>query len=636
MDIINSKIQFYSLYLNIDNIKLILFNRNDIDKIIEEIHTNTYDIYSRLQQTYISFMSLSYEDKVSNNYSNILLCELLYKFCIMIYTNKKIIDDIIEFNSLLSNNTRRKSKKYDLIETKFFNYINMIKKNLYYIENINTYDKYVKYLIALFNYDIFGTKYIIIDILPRDTIIAIKPTELEIFKFNFGTYDINSFKTNENISKFIKLLLNVINTQLYIKAGMSYITLPQYEGICWFISMLCGITYSDMSKNLLIKKRTRRISASANTFKKFAYDIIDNITRDFKKYNTTTIYSDCELLIALKFTPLNVFRDILDAEVRSKDKDYYMKILYKLCSEIDDNEIENQQTKSSIIFDNIYNKKINTIDNICIGILLEEIFKTDFIFKTVLDKTPYKESYTIEQKKRIIALHIYNNILVKFLEKGLISLLPKYDFNNYGISFNQNNILSHLYDLLNISNNYYYCYKEAKDKELQIRIKTGFIVKPNPDVIIIENCKYEDAQLLDLDSSIKEEIIIQEEITYNGNKYKLDYILHLSNDNYTCESCGHCISAIHYENKEYIYDSKFHNYMINCRSSSGVDNNIYIPCPLLEEKWSEKLNSETCYRVEKCGIINTNKSSISRNEIDKFRNICYTYDENIIYVYIKN
>ena len=72
MDIINSKIQFYSLYLNTDNIKLILFNRNDIDKIIEEIHTNTYDIYSRLQQTYISYMSLTDKDKVSNIYSNIL------------------------------------------------------------------------------------------------------------------------------------------------------------------------------------------------------------------------------------------------------------------------------------------------------------------------------------------------------------------------------------------------------------------------------------------------------------------------------------------------------------------------------------------------------------------------------------
>ena len=268
----------------------------------------------------------------------------------MIYTNKKIIDDIIEFNTLLSSNTRRKSKKYDLIETKFFNYINMIKKPPNYIENINTYDKYVKYLIALFNYDIFGTEYIIIDILPRDSIITIKPTEEEITTFNFGTYDINSFKTNKNINKFIKLLINVINTQLYIRGGVSYITLPQYEGICWFISMLCGITYSDMSKNLLIKKRPRRISASSNTFKKFAYDIIDNITRDFKKYNISSIDSDCELLIALKFTPLNVFRDILDGEVRSKDEDYYMKILYKLCSQIEDNEIENQQTKSSTIF----------------------------------------------------------------------------------------------------------------------------------------------------------------------------------------------------------------------------------------------------------------------------------------------
>jgi hypothetical protein len=33
-----------------------------------------------------------------------------------------------------------------------------------------------------------------------------------------------------------------------------YITIPQYEGICWFISFLTGICYSDKNKQLLLKK----------------------------------------------------------------------------------------------------------------------------------------------------------------------------------------------------------------------------------------------------------------------------------------------------------------------------------------------------------------------------------------------
>ena len=630
MDILKDKIQFYSIYIN--NIRSIVFN--DIDKTIEEIITMTCEIYIKLQQIYISYMSLSYEDKVSNIYSNILLCELLYKFCIMIYTNKKIIDDIIGFNNLPSRNTRRTAKKSGMKETKFFNYINN-NKNPEYESKINTYDTYVKYLIALFNNDIYAielTNNTVI--MSLDTIMRIKPTAAEIHRFNFETYDIETFKRiildSSNISIFIKLLINLINTKIYIKSGMSYITLPQYEGICWFISMLCGITYSDMSKKLLIKKRLKKIPASSNTFKKFAYDIIDNITKDFKKYNTTSIYSDCELLLNLKFTPLNVFRDILIAEVRNKDESYYMNILYKLCSQIADNEIKDQQTKSSIIFKDIYNIRENMIDNICIDILINEIFKQDFKFNEVLNLIPYIDSYTNDQKKRIIALHIYHNILLKKLAKSSI-----FNFDlGIGISFNQNHILSYLYNLLEISNNYYYCYKESKDKELQIRKKLDSIILPNPDVIIIENCKYEEVQFLNLDSSITEQISIQNEIIYNGITYKLDYILHPSNDNYTCEGCGHCISAIHYDNKEYIYDSKFHNYMINCHSFAGIDNTISIPCPLLEEKWSEKINTDTCYRVEKCGIINNKKSGINKREIDKFKSMCYTYDENIIYVYI--
>ena len=54
-------------------------------------------------------------------------------------------------------------------------------------------------------------------------------------------------------------------------------------------------------------------------------------------------------------------------------------------------------------------------------------------------------------------------------------------------------------------------------------------------------------------------------IVYNGYKYKLDYIIHHSDDMQTCEKSGHVISAIHYNSKQYYYDSGFSQIRIKCK-----------------------------------------------------------------------
>ena len=40
-------------------------------------------------------------------------------------------------------------------------------------------------------------------------------------------------------------------------------------------------------------------------------------------------------------------------------------------------------------------------------------------------------------------------------------------------------------------------------------------------------------------------------ISFNGNIYKLDYIINKTEDDSTCTNCGHIISGIHYKNHEY-------------------------------------------------------------------------------------
>ena len=64
--------------------------------------------------------------------------------------------------------------------------------------------------------------------------------------FFSGDYDILN-----KLNSLIKEIMNIYSTIPYKD---DYITIPQYEGICWFISFLTGICYSDKNKQLLLKK----------------------------------------------------------------------------------------------------------------------------------------------------------------------------------------------------------------------------------------------------------------------------------------------------------------------------------------------------------------------------------------------
>ena len=628
-------IQTNTFYLNntiLSNL-ILLFNLNTITKANNKFIS---DIYINLQRLYISYESISYDDRKSNLQINLLICELFYKFCIMIYTNKIIIDDLNEFYSSISLHTRSsKNKSFSSIYKnnlfiRFYKFINDNKKSEYKKE-IDSYQNYILYIFGLFNKDIFDIDININKYLPHDTLMKIEPLPIFIHKYNLKYYTSINFKKElyDNISNYVKCLIKQINNNIYIRVDISYITIPQYEGICWFIAMLNSISYSDMNKNLLISKKE---SGQTNLFKSYVYEIINKITRDFKQYNQDNIYEDCSLFIDFKYKPLNILGEIIDTEVRSKTEEFYLDLLTNICSKISDTELENENILSSQVFKRINSNNVND-DNWAIGVFIDKILDRNFNFNQILKQDPYIKQRDNNQKKEFIALHIYYNILTPFLTSGLVSRINEYKYDDYGISFNQHHILSYLYNLLNIDNNYYYCYKGSGDNNIfEIRQKKDIILKADPKIIIIENCSINNIKYFNIDESKTGTIKLGEYINMNNKTYKLDYILHLSNDNLTCKSCGHCISAIHYNEIEYVYDSRNSIYRINCATS--IDNDIRIPCPLLEQKWTDRINSNSCYMIEKCGVINIKKSHLNSIVKEVHQNICYTYDSDIIYVYV--
>jgi hypothetical protein len=151
---------------------------------------------------------------------------------------------------------------------------------------------------------------------------------------------------------------------------------------------------------------------------------------------------------------------------------------------------------------------------------------------------------------------------------------------------------------------------EVFEDNIKIKQIKGEIDSPDIILINIENP-------INIKQEIHHDINFQfndnyNEINYNGNSYKLDYIIHGSNDKYTCINCGHVICGIHYENQEYYYDSRYKVDKLKCDSEK-----VNLPCPLLKSTWSDKItNDDYCYKLEKCGHIEWNEKNFNPIEKD--------------------
>jgi hypothetical protein len=378
----------------------------------------------------------------------------------------------------------------------------------------------------------------------------------------------------------------------------TYITIPQYEGICWFISFLTALTYSDRNKKLLINKYDEikkivlddldKITEKTEyiiIFNTLVYYIINNVTKDFKTYNASNMHSDCKLFDNFKKYPF-----------------LFLK------------------------------KLINGMDDFCKTIVAEKIKKTekpDTLFRSLS-----KRLFNSQSTK-------YENEMVEFYKRKLLEhpLNPRnYIYEailskTYGMTIHHYSIIEMFYSFLNIRCMYIY-----KIEDKYFKVKGDFEI--DYDIIIIDNTldhMYDN--IIEHIKDVTTEILNQKDsIIYNKNKYELDYLLHGTDKNKSADDMGHCISAIHYNDEEYYYNTYHLINIIKCKKDK---NDIYIPCSLIKEKWKNKIDTNTCYRLELCAYnmeykdktINPRINNIIKNSI--YANMCYTKDTRYKLCYVK-
>lgn len=355
-----------------------------------------------------------------------------------------------------------------------------------------------------------------------------------------------------------------------------YITLPQYLGNCWFIAMLTCMSFSDLSKELLISKiryiYDNNLYDIIHPNDKILFDnineIITKITRDHRVYKEIK-HDDCTDLVLFK-------------------KNFnFMTYIYAKYNEF---------------------KSMNPYD---------------------IDETIILNNSGSELYHYYYMAFEYNNQIIT--EQGLSSgnVPTPVGLHSIGLS-----IITTMYKIFNVKILYFYNYKNIH----------YFIQNtnndPDPDIIFIQlyHMEYYYQQMSsnknnfftfirDFSQLIKQ--IDDSTISFNGNIYKLDYIINKTEDDTTCTNCGHIISGIHYKNHEYYHDSATVMTFLDC---SGEQ--IRIPCSLIKHKWTDKINSRYC--IKSCFH---NLSKIEDQQIESQQIIedalCFNNENDILFAYVK-
>lgn len=411
-------------------------------------------------------------------------------------------------------------------------------------------------------------------ITPVDASLTLSSNNMNISKIN------NLMIYLKNL--MFKTIINIIDLDDKTNENSSnFITIPQYTSMCVYISMLTGICYSDLNKALIKQSQSQ---SKNNYFKEFINYIITNITNNYKKYDSISSTSDCVLLDFLKYEPYNILNKMTI--------DIFNKIF-----------LANYKKTSEIFIDN------NVIK------ISKDIYE-DFINYLELNYFYSKYAYFIDL------------INMNLKENGLYYELH-FDFkNDYKMSGEDMRFLIYLYELLDIKAKHIY----SNDKDIYFEYKNERIEKDEeePDILILQK----NFNKLSFNPSFiqimkDKTLIIKNDgiIIFNGFIYKLDYILHY-NDIEKCNNskCYHCISAITYNNEDYIYNSDIKSDIISC--DNGED--YTIPCSLLKQNWNKNINKDITYCTTKCKY---NLKCKIENVYDK--NLCYSFNTNIIYVYVK-
>ena len=428
---------------------------------------------------------------------------------------------------------------------------------------------------------------------------------------------LNNVKNIENFINYLHYLIcnyiyNIIKLFKEKDLIINYITIPQYHTICWFVSMITGFTYGDLNKQLIIYKNKDNLSNSK--FKNMIMYIIDNITNKFKEYDLQT---DCDLLKYLKEEPINA----LNNEIINVFKFFVKKAEKKLgktmksFSSINNNEIIMSKKNYDIFIKGIKTNYSNTRYSYFANFIHDN--KTDF------NKEQYKINLSTS-KDYAIYYNTDSNIIRYFYK--LLNINTKYfyvNIKNKELFFFKNMEFPGLEDNEEeekVDEDEYDYYEDHKD-DINDNIDIIIIEYNNKQVFDDDNFKLIDYKLFNIDDDINT-------FKYKGFYYKLDYILHYNDKEKDCKidtGCHHCISAITYDKKEYIYDSsRIFNY-ITCDDKIDYD----IPCSLIKQDWKKNINEDITYCTTNC------KYNLECNIDENRKNVCYTFNTDIFYIYVK-
>ena len=591
---------YFTSYEKLNSLKELLNPDTKIDhKLIVEVFNDLYvyldsiDINDNIY--IITFLYNKLKKEKGNEQSFIININKLifsnittkYFFIIINYYNEKMQDSALKFFM------------HQYIQHFTYKIILLLYSYYFYIDKIISYEKqhhskhfYPRYILIIVDPDIELIEDLIVrksklysiiinnfkkDILKIEQIDKI---QINIYDIIINYANINTETDNillKIIYDLIKLLTIVYNNgiiQEYIHTTYAneYITIPQYTGNCWYISMLTCMCYSDASKRKILSKKKIELLVNANkknnsdkTFLIIIFFIL-SITTNYKKYGDYNDEEKCNIFLFFKNNLMNY--------------------IYQRYNELND------PTKNS-------SKKRLGCQN-------------DVSFKGTNDMYFKHLSSDIRVNKIIL-----DDEEAKKISFGLKIIDSFYIINTF---YNILDITT-LYLVYNDDSNYF----RQKDKNIY-KLKETL---SNPDIIFLDKRKQ---YLIEYDyfeqfSGITR--IDTNTIEFNGKIYILDYILHNSDYDRCEKNCSHCICGIHYDGVEYCYDSQHSSINTRCR-----ENDIIIPCTLIKQNWSHDIKKICLYSIQRCfrSEINTSSQEVYKDLHNEDR-LCFSTENDIIYAY---
>ena len=597
--------------------------------------------------------------KVSKSNINDVL-KILNKF-------KKYLDTIYLNISEFKPNTN-----YDNIIETLKNYMNIIYNYYDKIEiselenNININYQFIDVMtiaiIILYSYIFFNNKSKIIKnkkdttftfIMHKILIKYYAAISSPINKKTFYKFKIIIYNNKPNQKSYIIDFINKISKFNKIKpSDKRYFTIPQYTGICWLISFIVGICYSDKNKALLIKK----FNFNKNNYKKdepianisakqifttLIYRIIKEITEVRKRYDEIDEKTTNELNIYLKETPIKFLIKLINEYYYNPNKDDYSKeyifikdyinvMQYLLTKKyfIKKIKIINQKfkekgsDKNDIINDIIKLKEIYPYDYYYFNDLFNNYIKL-YNFYVKNDKTKInlfdKEiPISIDKFKKITGVNYKPLTIDNFLKLG-----------NVGLHRYNNLFLKVLYKFLNIDSLYLIkTYNKFYTYENNDTIPDIILIDIDNDYYIIDNIKVAIKEIVDKITYESTDII-----SYKGQKYAIDYILNFSDVDNSWKKAGHVNVVLNYNNEEYFYDSSY-----SIKKYIHKNKTLRYSCPLLKKEWKKDFASKKSkFCIKKCFHTNLNDKSKLFNDFKNAanENICYSSNNKNICCYVK-